>query len=193
MENNSSKKFIIGIVGLALAMFAIICMFIPYFGLILAIVALVLSIIGATSNRLKGFGIGGIIASIIALLFSLLFTFVFTAIFGKAMKAVDAEKKAQTVFNAGKQVLREVSAMGENTYEGITVSNDGVNYFITVKDLKTLGEIENNPFTSNSTDGGMTITFDSVDNSFDCTITGKIGDFRLVYKSSTETFDAVLD
>ena len=55
------------------------------------------------------------------------------------MKAVDAEKKAQTVFNTGKQVLREVSAMGENTYEGIKVSNDGVNYFITVKDLKTLG------------------------------------------------------
>lgn len=193
MENRTSKKFIIGIVGLALALFAICCMFIPYFGLILAIVALVLSIIGATSSRLKGFGIGGIIASIIALLFSLLFTFVFTSIFGKAMKAVDAEKKASNIYNSAKTILLEASAMGENTYEGIKVSDDGVTYYITVKNLVSLGEIEKNPFTSNSTDGGMTITYDTTDHSYDCTVTGKIGDFRIVFKSSTETFDALLD
>ena len=190
MENRTSKKFIIGIVGLALALFAICCMFIPYFGLVLAIVALVLSIIGATSSRLKGFGIGGIIASIIALLFSLLFTFIFTTIFSKAISAISAERKAQDIYTTGKTVLLEASAMGENTYNGIKVSNDGVTYFITVSDLKNLGEIEKNPFTSKYTDGGRTISYNSSNHTYDCTVSGKIDKWNLKFVSSTETFDA---
>lgn len=182
MENKQNKKFIIGIVGLAIAVSAFCICMIPYVGMILAIVGLVLSIIGIGASRLKGFGIGGTIVSAFALLFSLLFTFVFTSLFVKAVSSRDVEKKAETVYNTSKQFLAEVSVMGESTYDGVTISTDGgATYFITVSDLVKLGELDKNPFKSNNTDGGMTVYYKTETNSFTCDVTGTIDGYTIEY------------
>ena len=182
MENRQNKKFIFGIIGLALAAFALIVFWIPYFGLIVSIVALVLSIIGIGASRLKGFGIAGTIISPIALLLSLLFTFVITAYFAGGTSASKAEKKAQKVYQAAKTVLMEAAASGDEVFEGITLSNDGgKTYYITVTDLVNLHEIEENPFKSTSSDGGMTVRFNTETDSYTATVSGTIDGYRIAY------------
>lgn len=185
MENKQNTKFVFGIVGLAIAALAFCFFWFPYVGLIISVVALILSIIGIGASRLKGFGIAGTIVSAIALGLSLLFTFVITAAFikrGDSLKASEAEKKAQTVYTASKQVLLQASSMGGTTYDGVKVSNDGgTTYFITVSDLVKLGELDKNPFKSSAADGGMTVYYTPGSNSYNVTITGTISDYTITY------------
>lgn len=190
---NSNKKFIFGIIGFALALSALCLFVIPYFGIILAVAALVLSIIGLSASRLKGFGIAGTIISPIALLLSILFTFVFTSIFARVASGASAEKKAQNILSASKPVLLEASASGDYTYEGITVTTDGKNYFITVTDLKNLGEIDKNPFKSNNTDGGMTINYNTETGTYTCDVHGTIDGYNLEYLGAWYGFRAYKD
>ena len=191
MENTQNKKFIFGIIGLALAALAFVFFWFPYFGLILSVAALVLSIIGIGASRLKGFGIAGTIIAPIALVLSLLFTFVITAAFVSGGSSSKAEKKAESVYTAAKTVLMEAAASGDEVFEGITLSNDGgKTYYITVTDLVNLHEIEENPFKSTSSDGGMTVRFNAETASYTATVSGTIDGYRIVYYGDFLGFSA---
>lgn len=185
-EVGTSKKFIIGIVGLALSIFAIIFMFFPYLGLVVAIVALVLSIIGATSYRLKGFGIGGVIASVFALIFSLLFTFVFTSVLVSRSKSSKngPEKKASSVLTTAKFLILE-ARYSSTPVDGVT--KEGSIYTTTVTDLLDANELSKNPFENYGADGGMTIVFNEDAYEYTVTCSGTIDGYSLTYNGSTFT------
>ena len=172
----SNSKMIMGIVGLSLSLIALIFFVFPYVGLIIAVAALVLSIIGIGAWRMKGFGIAGTIVSVFALLFSLLFTFLFTSVLSRNKKN-SAEKKASTVLSAAKLCILE------ERYGTVTGCVDvyGSTYTTTVTQLMAAGELESNPFENYGADGGMTIVFNEDEYRYTVTCSGTIDGYTLTY------------
>ena len=94
-----------------------------------------------------------------------------------------AEKNSEKIFNAGKTVLLEASASGDD-FGYVVISGDI--YTTTAKDLFANGEIGGeNPFETKANDGGMTITFDLTTGTFDATVSGTMYGYKITFDGFT--------
>ena len=190
----SKKYMVFAIISFALAMSNLVLWVAPVFGIALAIVAIIFACIGLKAESKKGFAVAGLIVGIFTLVVSIAFTGFFLGSFVTSVKKVskkEAEKKASNVYYAGKNVLLECSVYGAD-YEMVydCVKYDGITYSVTAKDLKSIGEIDKNPFTSTTSDGGMTITYNTSTFKFSCTVTGTIDGCEILFDPTDQTFTA---
>jgi len=108
----------------------------------------------------------------------------------KKERKLNAALRAEEIFSAGKQVLLEKST--NQFFDMIDyVTEQGDIYIVTCKDLFANGDVDGkNPFKTEASDGGMTITLNSSTNQFDVTVTGTIDGFAIIYDSYSQSFSA---
>lgn len=191
---NDRLKF--AITGFSLAMAALCLCVIPFVGIILAIPAFILSVIGASSLRLHGFGIAGAIVAPFALILSIIETVAILELnnlISRNTSAARIERKAESVFNSAKSVIKQSVTTGELTYKGVKISEDGINYSITVSTLIEIDMIDDNPFKTNCADGGMTVYYDKPKNEYSCVVTGTINGYNVEYRGYYSGFHAWKD
>ena len=110
---------------------------------------------------------------------------------GKKDKAEDAAiAKAENVLAAAKTCFIEATAIDVDC-----VTKVGNTYHTTVKALVDAGELDSNPFDTNTLeDGGMTIMFDATTLKITSAIaTGTIDGYELYYDATTGEFEAYKD
>ena len=174
----SNAKAIVGIVGFSISIMAIVMFYFPYVGLVMGGISLILSIIGITSWRMKGFGIAGTVVSVFAILLCLLTTYLYISVNnrngGNRVKNTP-ERKAAKVLQVAKACIKD-EMYGDHTG---CVDKYGTTYITTVTKLMAAGELTSNPFEDYAADGGMTVSFDEETNVYTVICTGTIDGYYL--------------
>lgn len=185
----SNASLVFAIIGLVLGISSIALCFVPIFGIMLGLAGIVLAILGLKSRK-HGMAVTGLALSIVGAILSVILTISIMVLANKPKSTVAklAEREAELVFNTAKTVILEMSEYDYGTQTKIDgVVKNGTIYSITAKDLKSEGHIYVNPFDSTEEDGGMTVSYDSVQKTFVVTIDGTIFNYKITYKKGTFT------
>ena len=151
----------------------------------LFLIAIILGLIGLRSNRkpaaIVGLIIGGFSAISTLVLFGVILPTAINLLKNNSNSESkrNAEKKAQEVFTVARNILLEAE-FEEDTLGGY-VSISGTEYYVTVTDLISHGDLAATPFKDCSYDGGMTIYHDKYKSEYRCDISGTIDGYTLTF------------
>lgn len=146
----------------------------------LFIVAIILCLIGLSSNRRIAAKIGLIISAVSAL-FTLMTIGIIIAALGmfNSQKKREAINDVKAVFMSAKFIISEAEMTGDSLDGYVTIS--GSDYSVTVTDLLSHGDIRSNPFKNGGSDGGMTVRYNTTSRKYSCDISGTINGYTITY------------
>ena len=170
----SAKVF--AILGFVFSMIGLCILAIPFVPIGVFLLAIIFCILGRNAYIVKGFAIAGAAISIVFILVNLLISFTYIKAFSRKSKK-STIKKAEEVFHTAQNVLLESVESG--TFEGVTIR--GSVYTTTVHDLIEIGELRTTPFKYADSNGGMTVSYDRLEKTYEVTCSGTINGYTITY------------
>jgi len=172
----SPSARVFAILGFVFSIIGLFLLAIPFVPLGFFLLAIIFCILGRNAYFVKGFAIAGAAISIVGILISLLVSFTYIKLFSRNSKK-SSIKKAEEVFHTAQVVLLESVESG--TFDGVTVS--GSVYTTTAHDLIQIGELSTTPFRFADSDGGMTVSYDRLEKTYEVTCSGTINGYTITY------------
>lgn len=203
-ETKSTKKFyVLGIIAFVLTIIATFIFWVPIASMFISFIAFIFAVSGTKDSRTKVLSVGTAIVAPIVLIACIISTVHFfegSGLIGEYRK-LDAEKKAQIVYAVALRAAFDTARAGETTYKGVTISEDGIHYEVSVNDLleaKRIGinHFKRSSFRQNSdfeNTGGLVVelTYNGqYDWSYTCDVIGTINGFDLIWLSPEYGFTA---